>query len=352
MVPEAPKRRWGLVVRIVGSIALFGVLVWRMPDFDPSELLPERSAATFGWLAGSAATLLLAFFLQTVRWSFVLEALGHRLPFRRLFGQFLAGQFVSNVLPSAVAGDIVRIARTGRDIDDRPHAFASIALERMTGWMVLPFISLSAFALWRPGRELGGATLTAFLVDAGTLVALVVVLTIAANRRWSTAARTATGWRRWIGAIHLGIDALRERPALALATVASGLAFQLTQCLSVWFAARALQVEPVTLFAVLTFFPPTAIGQNLPVGFGGLGVREGGFVLFFGALGVSDERAIALGLATYIVTVVTSVLGAPSFALGGGRRQIEEELALETLPEELIEELEEVADAATVRATP
>jgi len=346
---DAPKRRWGLVVRIVGSIVLLALLVWRMPDFDPSELLPERSPATFAWLAGSAGALLVAFMLQTLRWSFVLRALDHRLRFRRLFAQFLAGQFVSNVLPTAFAGDLVRISRTGRDIDDRPHAFASIALERLTGWMVLPFISLTTLALWPEGRSLGGPTLTALLVDIGTLGALVAILVVAANRRWSTAARTATGWRRWIGAVHLGIDALRVRPHLAGATVAAGLAFQLTQCVSVWFAARALEVHPATLVAVLAFFPPTAIGQNLPVGFGGLGVREGGFVLFFGALGASDERAIALGLATYLVTVITSSLGAPSFALGGGRRALEEEAAEEELPES---EHSEPVDTASGSATP
>ncbi len=58
------------------------------------------------------------------------------------------------------------------------------------------------------------------------------------------------------------------------------------------------------------------------MGFGGLGVREGGFILFFGALGVSDERALAFGLSTYLITVVVSAIGAPSFALGGGRREL------------------------------
>ena len=83
-----------------------------------------------------------------------------------------------------------------------------------------------------------------------------------------------------------------------------------------------MQIGPVTVAATLAFFPPTAIGQNLPVGFGGLGVREGGFILFFGALGVSDARAISLGVVTYLVTVVASSLGAPAFALGGWRTEL------------------------------
>lgn len=59
------------------------------------------------------------------------------------------------------------------------------------------------------------------------------------------------------------------------------------------------------------------MAQNLPIALGGLGVREAMFVLFFGALGVPDARAIGLGLLVYLVFVAASLAGAPSFALGG-----------------------------------
>ena len=319
-----PPRRfpWALALRIAGSVILLGLLVWKLPDFHAVELVPTWTAATGWWLLASAATLLVAFALQTLRWSRVLVPLGCHSPFRRLFNQFMAGQFVSNVLPTAFGGDVVRIARLGRDIDDWPIAFASVALERLTGWLVLPAISLVTIAFAPEFRGLGAASITMVVIDVVTLSALLVLLAVAANRRWAETARTARGWRRWIGAVHLGIEAIRSTPGAALSLVAAGLAFQLAQCLSVWMVARALDLPEVTLIAVLAFFPPTAIGQNLPVGFGGLGVREGGFILFFGALGVSHERALAFGLTTYLITVLVSAIGAPSFALGGGRRDL------------------------------
>jgi uncharacterized membrane protein YbhN (UPF0104 family) len=54
----------------------------------------------------------------------------------------------------------------------------------------------------------------------------------------------------------------------------------------------------------------------VPLALGGLGVREAAFVLFFGALGVADAEAIALGLLVYFVFIVASLAGAPSFVLG------------------------------------
>ncbi|MEI2638562.1 MAG: hypothetical protein V9F03_06150 [Microthrixaceae bacterium] len=43
-------------------------------------------------------------------------------------------------------------------------------------------------------------------------------------------------------------------------------------------------------------------------------MREAAFVLFFGAVGVSDSSAIALGLTVYVVFIIASLAGAPSFA--------------------------------------
>jgi uncharacterized membrane protein YbhN (UPF0104 family) len=323
-----------LVLRIVVSGALLGVLIWRIPDFRASELVPSWTAATAWWLAAAAVTLLVAFGLQTLRWNQVLRALGYRVRFRRLFTEFLAGQFISNVLPAAVGGDIVRVSRLGRELDDAAAAFASVALERLTGWLVLPVISGAVIAATPGFHHLPHhATTIALVVDAVSLVGLVAILGVAANRRWSEAARTATGWRRWLGTVHLGSTAILSKPSSIWGTLLAGMAFQVTQCLSIWMTAKALGVDRVSVGVALAFFPPTAILQNMPVGFGGLGVREVGFVLFFGAVGVAKTRAIAVGLVGYVIMVVTSAFGAPAFALGGWKRELDE-------VDEAIEELE------------
>jgi uncharacterized membrane protein YbhN (UPF0104 family) len=321
-----------LVIRLTLSVVMLAVLVWRIPDFDISELFPTFTASTAWWLVGAGATLLAAFALQTLRWGQVLIALGPRPRWPRLFNEFLAGQFLSNLLPAAIGGDVVRIARLGRDLDDYPVAFASVALERLTGWVVLPMISIATILSVDEFRTLGAVTVVALGISVGTLAALVGILAVASNRRWSGVARTATGWRRWIGAVHLGLVSIRRQPASVTAIIAAGSAFQIVQCLAVWMAARALELPEVTALAALAFFPPTAIAQNLPVGFGGLGVREGGFVFFFGALGASEPRAIALGLVTYLLTVATSAVGAPAFLLGGWRAEVREPSVRRTRP--------------------
>ena len=62
------------------------------------------------------------------------------------------------------------------------------------------------------------------------------------------------------------------------------------------------------------------IVQNLSA-IGGLGVREGAFVLFLDAHGVNEGEAVLLGLLLYALTLLVSLTGAPALALGGRRKR-------------------------------
>ena len=63
-----------------------------------------------------------------------------------------------------------------RDTGDSPRPFASVVLERLTGWLVLPVISVVGFVV-NPGlRHLGTPTRVALGLAFATLAGLVVVL--------------------------------------------------------------------------------------------------------------------------------------------------------------------------------
>lgn len=321
-LPHAvPRNRWGrTVLRLVVSLAFLAVLFWRLPDVDIDDLLPEITAATFVWIGVAVAVHVVAYLLQTLRWAEVSDTLGVHLPYRRLLSHLLAGEFVSNALPTSFGGDVVRVVRQGRDAGDFADAFAATSLERLTGWLVLPLLSGVALALEPAFRELGAPTAVAVTLDVVTLLALIALLWVAGHERGAGRYLGREGWRRYLGAVHLGIVAFRHRPQRALRVLGAGLGFQFLQCVSVWACARALDIPEVDLLAAMAFFPPTAVAQNFPFALGGLGVREAMFVLFFGALGVPDARAIALGLLVYLVFIAASLAGAPSFAVGGGSR--------------------------------
>jgi uncharacterized protein (TIRG00374 family) len=307
-----------LLARVSLSCVMLLVLVRRAPRFDFDELVPEWNRDTGIFLALAVVLTLAGLILSTLRWHTVLTALGHEVKLGHLLSHNLAGLFVSNVLPTTIGGDVLRVSRLSKENGESATSFASVVLERLTGWLVLPVITLVGF-LVNPGlRHLGSATEVAVALSGGTLVMLGLVLLAVASQRFGARVADSNGWRRFAGAVHLGIERLRRHPGAALNVLAVGFAYQLVLVLAALMAAKAVGMSvAVGPTALLAFFPAVLIAQVLPISISGFGVREGAFVLFLTPLGVPTEQAIALGLLLYLLNLAVSLLGAPAFAVGG-----------------------------------
>jgi uncharacterized protein (TIRG00374 family) len=320
-VASRRRRPVVLTARIALSALMLGVLLRRMPHFKLDDLLPDWNRDTAMFLALAMIFTLAGIVLSTLRWRAVLSALGQEEKLGHLLSHNLAGLFVSNVLPTTIGGDVLRVSRLSRENGESTTSFASVVLERLTGWLVLPVITLVGF-LVNPGlRELGSATEVAVALAGGTLVALLLVFVSVASHQFGTRVAGSDGWRRFAAALHLGMERLRRHPAAAFHVLAVGFAYQLVLVIAALMAAKAVGMSvAVGPTALLAFFPAVLIAQVLPISIAGLGVREGAFVLFLTPLGVRTEQAIALGLLLYLLNVGVSLLGAPAFAVGGRGR--------------------------------
>ncbi len=311
------KQAISLGLRVALSALMLGVLVWQIPPFELRDVVPELTVRTAGWMLVAMALTLAGLVLSALRWQRVLDVLGLQARLSRLVSHYLAGQFVSNVLPTTIGGDVLRVSRLSRETGESPKTFASVVLERLTGWLVLPVISVAGFLVNPPLQDLGRATQLAVGLAFATLLALGIVLYAVADQRIGGRFEARDGWRRFAAAVHLGLNRLRRDPAAAVNVLLVGFAYQLVLVLAAVAAAQALGVRPAGLTALLAFFPAVAIAQVLPIGISGLGVREGAFVLFLGPLGVASHDAVALGLLLYLLNLGVSLLGAPAFAVGG-----------------------------------
>lgn len=314
---DTVRRRLILALRIVVSAGMLGFLLTKIEA--QGEVLPEWTTSTALWLVGAMLLTLLSIVLSAWRWQTVLHAMGRPAPLRRLLSHYLAGQFVANVLPTTIGGDVLRVSRLSRDNGLVPDSFASVVLERLTGWLVLPLITFLGLALNPPLQDLGRATQIAFSLACGTLVALVLVMVAVAAHRFGDI-DAEKGWRRFLAAVSLGLDRLRRHPRQAAWVIAVGFAYQLTLIAAAVMAARALGIPAAGPTALLAFFPAVAIAQVLPISISGLGVREGLFALFLKPLGVPTAQAVALGILLYVLNLLVSLLGAPAFAVGGRTR--------------------------------
>jgi uncharacterized membrane protein YbhN (UPF0104 family) len=316
-----------LAARIGVSLLMLAVLFSQVPDFEFGRVIPAWDLTHTLWLVGAVLLTLLGVVLSAVRWRQVLSALDRSVPLRPLLSFYFAGQFVSNVLPTTIGGDVLRMnrLRLQRGVSGE-DSFASVVIERLTGWLVLPLITLVGLATNAGLRQLGTASAVAALTATITLTALLVVLWLGAHERAGGRFAAHDDWRRFLGAVHLGLDQLRRHPLDTGGIILVALAYQVVLVLAAFAAAQAIGIKDAGLTAMFAFMPAVLVLQVLPIGISGLGIREAALVLFLRPLGVEDSRAIALGLLLYLLNLLVSLLGAPAFAFGGSRQVDREEV--------------------------
>jgi uncharacterized protein (TIRG00374 family) len=310
----APKRgrKWGFGLRLIVSAVLLAILISRIDFAGAFPKHGHLSTIVFFALAVLMATI--GIVLSAWRWQRVLAAFGSPVPLRSLTGHYFAGQFVGNVLPSTIGGDVLRVSRSAKNVGSSETAFAAVALERLSGFVALPIICLFGFVV-DPSLLESSTAWVALLVSGITLAALAVILVLAAHPRIAGRFKEHENWMRFIGATHVGVERIRADPRAAVSILATAMIYQVSVVLTVGFVVLAIDA-PVPVGAVIAFVPVVAMAQVVPISLSGLGVREGMFVLLLHPLGVPNGQAIGIGLLWYLTMLLVSLLGAPAFAVG------------------------------------
>ncbi len=305
------RARLLLGFRVAASAGMLAVL---LPRIDLASLFPRPQLSTLAWLGGGLAVYALAVVLSTVRWGQVLQALEIPSDLPPLVSHTLAGMFVSNFLPSTVGGDVLRVARLSAVNGQRATSAASVVVERLTGFLVLPFLTLVALFANPALLDLGRASRLSLTLALGTLAALVVIVVLVTSIKIGERF-AGRAWLGFLSAVQLGLSRLRRDPGAAVGVLVSALAYQLAMVAAAWMAGHAMGIQ-VGWSAMMAFIPIVAIAQVLPISVSGLGLREGALVLLLMPLGVPSGRAVAFGLLLYGMNLVVSLLGAPAFAVG------------------------------------
>jgi uncharacterized membrane protein YbhN (UPF0104 family) len=301
-----------LWLRIVVSLALIAVLVRKEPDLG-SAFPSGFGGVTIMLLVVAVLMAFVGVVLSAWRWQRAIALFREPPSVASLTMQYLAGLFVGNVLPSTIGGDVLRVSRASEELGSEV-AFASVALERLTGFVALPLLVVAGILL-RPSTLSADHAWLSLLIASAALALLATILYLAGHPRAAGRYVDRTNWLRFVGAVHVGVAALRRSPRKSLGIVGTALAYQVSVLVSVLIIARALEI-PVPVAGLIAFVPAVAMVQVVPISLNGLGVREGMLVLLLTPLGATRGQAIALGLLWAGSVLVVSGLGAPAFAAG------------------------------------
>ena len=299
---------WALPAKITFTLVLAAVLLRHVDIAEMARLFRTLGA---GGLLLSAALMGLQAVMLAWRWHLLLRRLGQPLPGSLALRWVMVGLFFNQALPSSVGGDVFRVWSLHRRGGAPGTAFASVALERLTGVTLLALMVAACVPLLGPGLPAGAAW--ALMLAGPALVVGLALLTVAD--------RVALPWlpsglQPSLAATSGGLRSVLAAPADALAVAALGLAASLCGLCAAWVLSRSLgMTQP--LVAVIVVLGGAMLISVLPISLGGWGVREASVVALFGALGVASEQALALSVAFGLLQLMTSLPGGVLWWLDG-----------------------------------
>lgn len=308
---EAPRRRgrrWLSLVWQVGITAAFIVGAILTVDF---EMLLDAMRGANWWLFLPGLSLFtVAKFIDAWRWLYLLQGLGDPPPHRALFGAFLIGNVVNNLLPLR-AGDVAKVqVLANRYGTSRAGLAASVFIVEAT-LDAMVFLVLTSLAILLSGEGIGtfgleGAQARGLaIIAAVALIATSLALLLARSRGLDLIARVAPERYRtrvavWIEAARAGLHALRSWRRMLGALVLS-LPSWLVEAAMFAVIGRAFGLD-LGYPAFLAIMVAANLAVALPFGAWNLGPYEVLITATAVAAGADGSIALAYAITIHIAT--------------------------------------------------
>jgi uncharacterized membrane protein YbhN (UPF0104 family) len=274
------------------SLALIGWLAWRT---DWQQIRQAGANLRFAfWLAALILYLVIQM-ISGLRWQLLAKPLGYQGTIWQFTSFYFIGMFFNLFLPTSVGGDVVRAWYLGGGSE--PSAFLSVLVDRLSGLAVLLALACGAVILC-PIRLPAWIVASVWCAAGAALISgLVLPALIRGSRRFEKARRLAER-----SLVYL------QQPRLLLGTTALSFFIQAGNVLLVWLVGQAVRA-PVPASYYWIMVPMVTLLTMLPVSLNGMGVREGGTILFLTPLGVSHATALSLAVLWFAVFTAASLVG-------------------------------------------
>ena len=301
-----------LVMRWLASLLLLGVVFLLV---DTATLLNQLSQIHPGFVLIALAVTLMQVALSAWRWRYTSGRLGLALGLKTAIGEYYLATCLNQLLPGGVMGDVNRAWRQAHNVSDRLAAANAVVIERLSGQVVLLFLTMGLLALlWPfPAGAPGGQGWN----ESGNIFALAGVLALLL---------LAIAFRQPLASYllrfgnHLRL-ALLSWPAAVVQTLTSTLVVA-SYLLVFMLLAEGLAGDGAGLALapdwqkILPLAAALLMAMSLPVTVAGWGVREGAAALLWPMAGLPAEQGVLLSVTYGLVVLLSSLPGALVLVIG------------------------------------
>ena len=292
----------------IGRFALSaGLLAWVFSFINWRDTITVLRNADVGLLLGAAFLHFLIQVAILLRWYLFMRALSLDAPIGLTCRYFFIGLFCNLFLPTSIGGDLVKAIGLSRGVGQKPKVFASVVLDRLSGFAGLVIVAALAYAA---GSSLIDAPSVLIPVAALTVLSFVVGGMLFNQGIYHFFGRFVARFpklQQGILEMHQDVMLMRGKKRTGFGCIAFSCLIQVLGAGMFFLIARALH-QDVPLLPFLIFSPLVSAATFLP-SIGGLGVREIGWVYLLAKIGVGQGTALGLSLISFFFVIVTGLIG-------------------------------------------
>ncbi|MCI5148077.1 MAG: UPF0104 family protein [Candidatus Electrothrix sp. MAN1_4] len=307
------KRSLFLVLKILFSSALMFLLYRRIPLHELKDVF---ASLEYIYFVPICLLLFMNAVLSALKWRLFLLADGIDIPLPQLTVTYWIGSFYNLFLQSSIGGDSYRIYDIAQQSRDSVRTAASVFADRFSGFLAL--VSLSLISSVLVAQEFNNLF---FLLAPLLIFSLMLVLLVALVKEKPVKTLfSLTRLDRFAVLVKLTGKFFRSfqcyganRKLLGQVMLISFI-FQLSVITVIYLLALSLHAS-VAFFYFSAFVPLITLLEALPISVFGLGLRDVGYVFFFGWVGMTDMQTRSLALLVLATSVGYSLIGGLMYIL-------------------------------------
>lgn len=293
------KEIWKFVIKIVISASLLVLIFVTDDEISISKIVMSAKQMDLRFAPLIFLFLILNYIISSYRWhSLLVHENVKKVDTKYLIYLYFTGAFFNNVMPTTMGGDVYKIYKLGKKINNTVDAFTATFMERFTGVIALVLISIigliSLQELW------GALLLVAFMI--GILVGY-LVLGFLSNKI------------KKLKKIYDSISIYRAYPKVVFIAFLTSFLKQFLAISTQYFIFLALGVKLPLTYTFL-FFPIITLAGFLIPSVNGLGVQDNLYKRFFALAQVNPTVSVSASLVYHLFRFSVSLIGGVFYALG------------------------------------
>lgn len=301
-----------IILKIFVSFSLL-FLIFRGINFQ--TVLENFEQFNYWYLPLILILFILNYYFSSVRWkNLILHDNADKVSVTFLTKLYFVGSFFNNFMPTSIGGDVYKIYKLGKKIDNNADAFTATFMERFTGMLALVLISyfglVQTLDFWISQLPLNVSSNPTLVVVFEVLLFsgfwIVALIGYFALKLFSKKIKM-------LNDIYTSLSKYSSSRRVVIDAILTSFLVQIVAILSHWYVLKAFDIQ-VDLFYALFIFPVIFLAGFFIPSLNGLGVQETLYISFLTPVGINSETALAASFAYQFIRLGVSLIGGIIYA--------------------------------------